>query len=162
MATYQYHSNQGVDDGIDVGPNMMTLFLTSNALQQSRPGNTSMDFTTDIPGRPLLLKGDWSVCLIDITYAAKTRRLNGRVNVMSDICVPSLAGSRMLPVLRQLNVSAAAGKKRNDKVSNPCYVPLLTRNPITSIRIYIRSTDDEITTDFEGTVSCTLQLVRTG
>ena len=148
-----------IDGAAQEGPDVMTLFLASDSLTTIRPANSPEDFTSDIPGTPLTLKGNWAVALLDITYGNKSNLTAGSILIMSNLCKETLAFGRAAPVLRQM-VSLPL-RRRTDRYTLPCYVPLDTTHPISVVRIYIRSGRHERISLGTGVVTCTLQLVRT-
>jgi hypothetical protein len=138
----------------------LTFFLSSDDCSETRPANTTEDFTVDIVGKPLQLEGTWAMKLLDISYGSNTPTSEGGdMFVMCNICKESLATGRALPVLRRL-WGRKAGRKK-ETFENACYVPVNTATPITAIRIYITKTSHRPVTLGTSPVVCTLQLERT-
>ena len=137
----------------------MTFFLASDSSATTRPANAPEDFTSDIPGTPLVLRGNWAAALLDITYGNKSNLTAGNILIMSNLCKETLAFGRSARVLRQM-ISLPL-RRRTDRYTLPCFVPVDTSEPIRTVRIYIRSGRHERISLGTGVVTCTLQLVRT-
>ena len=138
----------------------LTFFLSSADCSETRPANTTEDFTVDIVGKPLKLEGVWAMALLDVSYGSNSENSEGGdMFVMCNIAKESLATGRALPVLRRLWGKLHGRKK--EIFQNPCYIPVNTANPITALRIYITKTTHRPITLGTSPVVCTLQLVRT-
>ncbi|KAJ8309642.1 hypothetical protein KUTeg_012799 [Tegillarca granosa] len=131
------------------------LVLRSGDCKDIYPENKAHDFKVNI-AKPLHLTGNWHVSLLELTYQGVAKPPESDVYVCSNLCGDTLVGDTELPLLRRLLI----GKKTENIIFNRPYgVPLKT-GTFHDVRVYIRTSKNELASFLTGKVTVTLQLQK--
>ena len=130
------------------------LYLSSVDSVDYFPSNTSDNFIVKLP-EVYKLPGHWEVALTEIHFPARAGQTAESFSVYSDICEETVTRGIKEPVLRKLfNTTDEA------TFAQYYYIPVRSKE-ISSIRIFIKSTDGEPVSFRKGTLHCTLHMRKT-
>ena len=111
------------------------------------------DFTIELPSE-LQLKENWYCGLAELNLKIKSE--TSIIYVCCDICQDSFVKNRQLPLWRKIHVT----KKQYNVSYNPIHYVKLSRESVRHIRIYIKDQDLKPTSFANGTLTCTLHLIK--
>ena len=127
------------------------LYLTH--AEGIHPQDNANDFTIELPFE-LQLKGNWYCGLTEVDF--KSKEVNKRIYLCTDICQDSFVKNRQVPVLRCISLK----KKQVSEIYNSVNYVQLSRDSLRQVRIYLRDEDLKSTSFESATLTCTLHFVK--
>ena len=121
------------------------LYLNYNDSSDIYPSNSPWDFQVNL-NDSINLNGEWLCALTDITCDKKIKE---PLLIFCDFCEVHFVCNKLLPIIRKTYIPEFFSRFYNCKI---------TRDQLTTFRIYIRTLDLKIPTFTCKKLSCTLRL----
>ena len=132
------------------------LFLGNDDMLDIYPNNKPTNFTVELP-QTLYLDGNWECAICELKYIPIREYNTLRFFYLcSDICEQSIAGKKIVPILRQC-VCYKDSEIIDERFEHLFYLPV-TRDQIRHLTIYLRDEFLNVIPNEIKTLRCTLHL----